>query len=66
MGAHAHTFLHHCTTGGLDMAVGGRHLGHHKILFHAAVVNNLADNGDVLVKRMKFVGGRSVGPGRST
>ena len=28
------------------------------------MVNNLADDGDVLVKRKKFVGGRSVG--RST
>ena len=35
-----------------------------ELLFHAAVVNNLADDGDVLVKRKKFVGGRSVG--RST
>ena len=32
-----------------------------EILFLAAVVNNLADGGDVLVKRKKFVGGRSVG-----
>ena len=31
-----------------------------EILFHAAVVNNLADDGDVLVKR-KNCGGRSVG-----
>ena len=31
-----------------------------KILFLAAVVNNLADDGDVLVKRKKFVGGREV------
>ena len=35
-----------------------------EILFHAVMVNNLADGGDVLVKRKKFVGGRSVG--RST
>ena len=35
-----------------------------ELLFHAPVVNNLADDGDVLVKRKKFVGGRSVG--RST
>ena len=32
-----------------------------EILFLAAVVNNLADGDDVLVKRKKFVGGRSVG-----